>query len=151
MKSNYLFAVLLTVAFTSCDKKDKTDEETKTETLTSSSWKYDTAGADSDRNGTIDVSFDSSIDPCLKDNTITFSANGTGIVTEGTNVCPGAAASTAITWSFASNETMMNISGGGLFSGQFKLLNLSSTTLSLAKDTTVAPFGTLQLIVNFKH
>lgn len=154
MKYSFFVVALLSIAFVSCDKKDGDDDgggTTKTQLLTSAAWKYDNAGADNDRNGTIDLSFDSSIDPCLKDNQLTFSASGVGTVTEGANVCAGAAASTAITWSFASGETLLNLSGGGLFSGQFKLLALSNTALSLAKDTTVPFLGTVQLVLNLKH
>jgi hypothetical protein len=153
MKSNYLFGVLLSVLFVSCDKKDNDDAPTKTELMTSSSWKYENAGLDTDRNGTIEISADGNVPACLKDNLISFSANGTGTVAESTNVCPGAAASTAITWSFSNNEQNLTLGGGGIagISGTFKLLALNTTTLSLGRDTTVPLFGTVQLIINLKH
>lgn len=152
MKSNYLFVALLSLLFISCDKKGNDDNsgQTKTQLITASSWKYDKAGADNDRNGTIDLSFDSSIDPCLKDNSISFSANGTGTVSENAVVCSGAAANTAITWSFANNETVLNLSGGGLFSGQFKVLKLDASQLHIAKDTVYMGFST-SLLLQLKH
>lgn len=153
MKSTYLFAVLFSVAFVSCDKKDDDKETSKTELITSTSWKYENAGIDNDRNGTIELNVDSQIPTCLKDNVITFAVGGTGTVAESTNVCPGAAASTAITWSFSNNEQTLTLGGGGIagISGSFKLLALNTTTLSLGRDTTVPVFGNVQLIINLKH
>ena len=152
MKSNYLFAALLSIAFISCDKKDddKAEGETKTQLITSSAWKYDNAGADNDRNGTIDLSLNSSIDACLKDNMITFSANGTANINESTIVCTGASPNTTVNWSFANNETILNLSGGGLFSGQFKVLKLDGSQLHIAKDTVYMGFST-SLVMQLKH
>lgn len=142
-------------AATSCGKDSGSSTPTKTETISSASWKYDAAGIDGDRNGTIDIPPPTgTILPCMTDNTITFNANGTGTIDEGTTKCNTTdPQSTAINWSFTNSETALNLNGTSVLgvSGPFKILSLTSTQLSLAKDTTVAIIGAVSLVVNLKH
>jgi len=131
---------ILTASFLilSC-KKDSSSSTTKTEQITSADWKYDNGGI-GDANGNILVDFNTtgSIPACSLDNTIHFNSNGSGMVSENANVCSGAPATTAFTWSFSNNETVLNLSGGIVagIGGSFKIKTLSSTQLSLIKDTT---------------
>jgi hypothetical protein len=144
--------------FGSC-KKDKKQEPTKTDLITSSSWKYESGGIDQDRNGTVDFTFESTglLQPCILDNTGTFHADGTGVADEGATKCNASAPQTTpFTWSFASNETLINVNGQALFGlgGQFKVVELTSTRLELSKDTLVNFGGvplTVSLIANLKH
>jgi hypothetical protein len=155
----YLAIVLLFGSLLSCKKK-KDEPPTKTEMLTSSSWKYESGGIDQDRNGTVDFTFESTglLQPCILDNTGTFSSNGTGVADEGATKCNTTAAqTTAFTWNFQNNETELQVLGSGLFGlgGKFKIKELTSTRLALTKDTTVTLSGmpptTVGLIVNLKH
>jgi hypothetical protein len=153
---NTLILLACSIFLFSCEKDDDDTpaEPTKTELMTKASWKYDNAGVDADRNGTIDFPAGTMLQACLTDNILTLSANGTGNVDEGPTKCDAAQPQTsALTWNFTSNETMINLSGGGIvgISGQAKILALSSTALSLSKDTTIAPLGNVALIVNLKH
>ncbi len=142
-------------------KKDKTKDPTKTELITSSSWKYESGGIDQNRDGTVDLTFESTgyLQPCILDNFGTFNVNGTGVSDEGPTKCTTTAPqTTSFTWNFLSNETMININGSGLFGlgGQFKILELSSTKFRISKDTSfslipAAPPITVGLIVNLKH
>jgi len=139
------------IALLSCKKSS--DTPTKSQELTSSDWKYDSGGI-SDANGNIIVDFSTTgtIPSCSLDNTIHFDANGTGTVYENANICPGAQASTAFTWSFSSNETVLNLSVGAIagIGGNFGIKELSATKLSLLKDTTY--MGTqVKAVVNLKH
>lgn len=146
-------AFLLCLFFLSC-KKSGSNNPTKTELITSAAWKFESAGLDNDHNGTIDVPLTTSILPaCVLDNTATFLAGGTGNADEGPTKCtPSAAQTTPFTWSFANNETALNMNGAGLFGlgGQFKVAELSSTKLSLSRDTTIVLISTT-LIVNLQH
>ncbi len=139
---------------TGCKKSSSPSEETKTEVIAKSSWKYYNAGADLDKNGTIDSPLPSTILlPCIIDNLITFQANGTATIDEGATKCdPVAPQTTTATWSFSNNESILNISGNGLvgISGQFKILVLNTTQLHLAKDTTISGLQ-LALVVQLKH
>ncbi|HVG40475.1 MAG TPA: hypothetical protein VM888_02595 [Chitinophagaceae bacterium] len=155
MKHTILICLSFCLFVVSCKKNDTKSEPTKTEIITQASWKYDNAGIDADRNGSIDFPPPSGILlPCVIDNTLTLSSNGTGLVDEGSTKCATTdLQSVPITWSFADNETALKIGGGSLLgvSGQFKILELSTTKLSLSKDTTVPILGTVALIAILKH
>jgi hypothetical protein len=156
----YLAVLLLLIAFYAC-KKSKTENPapTKTALITTQSWQYESGGIDQDRNGSIDISLESTgqAQPCLLDNTGAFHTDGTGLADEGATKCsPTVPQTNPFTWSFANTETMLNITGSGLFgqSGTFKIQSLTTTRLGLAKDTTLniggVPF-TASLILNLKH
>ena len=139
------------IVLPSCKKN--ADSPIKTDQLTKSDWKYDSGGV-SDANGNIIVDFNTtgSIPACSLDNTIHFDANGNGTVYENANVCQGASASTPFTWSFSSNETVLNLSAGAIagIGGSFQVKEISDTKLSLLKDTTY--MGTqVKAVVNLKH
>jgi hypothetical protein len=145
--------LLAPVLFIACDKNDSSPAaDAKTTLITSSSWKYENAGVDGDRNGSIDLPLPAALPACLRDNTLTLSANGTGTVDEGPSKCdPAAPQSTPATWSFASNQTMLNLGGSGIgVSGQLKIVELSATNLTLSKDTSFAGFP-VAIIVQLKH
>ncbi len=155
MKYSFFLLFIVTINAVGC-KKDSSEssEETKTEIITKSSWKYDNAGGDLDKNGSIDVPPPGALlQPCIIDNFIIFQANGTAIIDEGATKCdPLLTQTTAATWSFSNNETTLNLSGSGLvgLSGQFKILLLTNTQLHLSKDTTVTGIP-LAFIVQLKH
>lgn len=159
MNKYFLLPVLALSLFTACDKNDSDEEENKpdpkTTLITSGAWKYEASGIDVDRNGTVDGPLPVTLPSCAIDNSFTLAANGTGTVDEGATKCdPALPQTSAATWSFADNQTTLNLNGTGLFGvgGKFKLLELSATRLSISKDTT--PPGlpvTVALIVQFKH
>jgi hypothetical protein len=150
----YLLTAILAITILSCDK-DKNDEPSKTDQISSAKWKYDDAGVDNNGDGTIDVSFSAGILPaCVTDNEVSFSANGTGIADEGATKCDVSDPQTTnFSWNFTNNENSINISDNGLFgiSGQFGLLDLDAAQFKLKKDTTIAPFGAVSLVVKLKH
>jgi hypothetical protein len=148
--TSFIFATCFLIL--SC-KKDSSSSTGKTEQITSADWKYDNGGI-GDANGNILIDFNTtgSIPSCSLDNTIHFNSNGSGTVSENANVCSGAPATTSFTWSFSNNETVLSVSGGAIagIGGGFKIKTLSSTQLSLLKDTTY--MGSLvTAIVNLKH
>jgi hypothetical protein len=148
-----LFILAASLLTLSC-KKDSDSSTSKTDQITSADWKYDNGGV-GDANGNILVSFSTlgTIPSCSLDNTIHFNSNGSGTVSENANVCSGAPATTPFTWSFGSNETVLNLSGNAIagIGGSFKIKSLSNTQLSLTKDTTIAGYGSVTAVVNLKH
>lgn len=148
-----IIASVICLGFLSCEKDDSNNTPTKTALITQSAWKYDDAGADLDKNGSIDFSFTSQIPPCVTDNTLTLRTDGTGTVDEGATKCDASdPQTTAVTWSFANNETTLNLGGGGLLgiSGQMKIVTLDQTNLTLSKDTTYQ--GTqVAFVLKLKH
>ena len=147
-------AICISLFLMSCKKDSSTtNNSTKTDLITKSSWKYQDAGADLDKNGTIDLSITSQLQACETDNTLTLRADGTGTLDEGATKCdPNDPPTSDVSWSFSNNETSLNFNGAGILgvSGQFKLLSLTDTQLSFSKDTTLN--GTaISLLIQLKH
>jgi hypothetical protein len=150
-KSFFLpFIIVITVlffSFASCKKDDAPAPKTKTELLTASTWRFSGATV-----GGADAS--AFIQPCQKDNTITFITAGmAGTLDEGALKCNMADPQTRpFTWSFNSGETQLNISTT-LFTGgssAFTLVSLSETQLVVSQNITIS--GTTQnAVVTFVH
>jgi hypothetical protein len=153
MKNKFLALAALSVMFFACDKEDEPDEPTRTQTITQASWKLDVAGIDQDKDGDIDVTITSQIPSCMADNTLTLASNGSGTVDEGTVKCNASDPQTSpVTWSFTNNETTLNMNSSFVgMGGQSKILALTTTSLSLSKDSTLPFFGNVAVIVNLKH
>lgn len=142
----------------SCQKDGSSSNtaKTKTELITSSSWKYNDAKIDTDNNGTGDVSLPAGfIEPCQTDNKITFTSNGAGTVDEGPTKCDAAdPQSIPFTWSFTNNETTINFSSA-LFAGiggDFKIISLTETDLIISQQVTIPPSPiAISIVATFKH
>jgi hypothetical protein len=150
----FILPVLFLAVSCDDDDDDMPSGSTKTQTLTQASWKFESAGIDADKNGTMDTDISSQINACVKDNTVKFEPNNTGTSDEGANKCPTSPSQTIpFTWAFASNETVITISGNAVagLGGQFKIITLNDTRLSLSKDTTVPILGNVALIANLTH
>lgn len=120
--------LLLAVVLTACKK---THVKTKTELLTQTTWKFNKATAMGS-----DVS--SQIPSCFKDNIITFVSNGTGTINESIDICVPPTTGN-FTWSFQTNETMINLSlpllPGG--SGSFTIVTLNATNLVISQQMSI--------------
>jgi hypothetical protein len=152
-----LLFVFIFFAFTSCKKKDVI---TKTDILGQTPWKYKAAGIDQDRNGSIDYPLPStSLQPCMLDNTYIFNKNGSGTIDEGPTKCnPSALQATPFSWTFADNETSINLQSTALFGlgGKFKVLSLTNTEFNLSKDTSITMPGIpipvpMAIVINLQH
>jgi hypothetical protein len=136
------FAILVTIG---CNNDTPDNPKTKTELLTTGTWKFSTAtSSGSDVSGFIQA--------CIKDNIYTFVAAGTGTMDEGATKCNGGDPQTSpYTWNFASNETVIHVSSV-LFPGgtnDFTLVTLTETQLVVSQ---VINFGTPQtVVVTFIH
>ncbi|MEO7394817.1 MAG: lipocalin family protein [Chitinophagaceae bacterium] len=152
MKKQFTYLVTLIVItlfiFSSCKKENNNTTQTKTKTqlLTQSTWKFSGATV----SGT-DVS--GFLQACQKDNILTFIAAGTGTIDEGASKCNSSdPQSTAFTWNFQSNETILFISAT-LFTGgssNFTIVTLTETQLIVSQIITVS--GSPQnAVVTFIH
>ena len=128
------------------DKKDP-DPKTKTELITTSTWKFSGATV-----GGSDAS--TFLQTCQKDNVMTFAAAGTGIVDEGATKCNGGdAQSNPFTWNFQSSETILFVSNP-LFTGgssTFTLVSLSETQLVLSQMISLGGGPQQNATVTFIH
>ena len=137
-----------------CCKKDAVTVSKK-DLITKAVWVYESGGMDTDKNGSIDLTFELLGTPpaCLLDNKGTFNTDGSGVNDEGVTKCLVAAPqTTTFNWALQTNETELSITGNGLggISGVFKIRELTETKLSLAKDSTVQGFAA-SIILNLKH
>ena len=156
MRNKFIFLSIATLAFFGCKKDDSDPAPTtsKTTLLAQQSWTFNNAGLDPNKDGTIDTDISSQISACLKDNILSFSANGNGSMDEGATKCNSTDAQIVpFTWNFASNETLININGNAIAGkgGQYKVVAITNTQMSLSKDTTLPLVGATTFLVNLKH
>ena len=148
-KQLFSFIVLAFIVFVTGCGKDNTPPvvKTKTQLLTQSTWKYKSATA----NGADASAF---IQACQKDNIYTFVSTGTGSADEGPTKCNAMdPQTTAFTWSFQSNETLLFISTP-LFTGgstTFNLVSISETELVVSQSININPAFTPLIVVTFMH
>lgn len=150
-KINYSFftvLIVLSIFFISCSNKEDTPAPapTKTENITRSPWKFQSASA----SGT-DISTNPLL-ACFIDNTITFSTALTFTNNEGTVVC--SASSPAGTWSFQSSETQLVLSAPLLpgSSSTFTIVSLNETNLVVSQNVVVAVGSpAIPVVFTFKH
>jgi hypothetical protein len=154
----FLFLLFATMVFTACKKKD--GPPTKTELLDEKPWVYNTAGVDQDNNNTIDQTLPSTyMQPCAIDNSYIFKSDGTGTIDEGATKCNTTTPQTSpFSWSFADNETSINLQSTALFGlgGKFKVLVLTDAAFEMRKDTTITIPGVpiplpVGIIIKLKH
>ena len=136
-----ILCLTLTLFCIRCQKKsDPTPTVTKSDHITASAWKLEDAGFDQDKNGSIELSAIASLPGCVVDNTISFKKDNTGITDEGATKCNTTdAQSTPFNWSFADAEENITVSNSVLaqINGKSKIVLLTATNMTLAKDTTV--------------
>jgi hypothetical protein len=129
------------------DKDNTPAQKTKTELISTGTWKFSSATV----GGTNVSAF---LQSCQKDNTMTFTATGTGTVDEGATKCNGGDPQTSpFTWNFASNETILHVSAvfftGG--SNDFNIVEISETKLVGSQNIEVGAGGSQTAVVTFVH
>jgi len=127
-KTISLFAAALILFFIPACKKDKA--QSKTELLTSGSWKITAAVSDDDGNGSYETDDFAFFPPCFKDNFLSFSINGQVVQDEGLTKCDVTDPQTETsTWSFSNNE--MNIT---IDADTYDLMELNNSTLKVKQN-----------------
>ncbi|MEP7257706.1 MAG: hypothetical protein ABI687_04950 [Flavitalea sp.] len=143
------------IVIASCKKDSVKTPVTNTTLISSSTWKYDTAAIDANNDGTMDTAIPSgTIADCEKDNTATFVSGGTGVADEGALKCDDSdPQTTAFTWVFSSDEKMLTFTGPvfSVIDGDVKVLELTSTVLTISKLIEVFPGYSANVIVRLKH
>lgn len=155
---NYVFALLsIGLIILSCNKDDdddNNDDNAQVQLISSATWKYDTAAIGDDSGNPVSPLPAGTIADCEKDDTITFMSDSTGTLNEGATKCDAAdPQSTSFKWWFKDNGAVLYspdpIFGG--FSGDAKVIELTSTKLRVAKEITYAPYGTFNIVLDLKH
>ncbi|MDI3322299.1 hypothetical protein [Pinibacter soli] len=130
--------VMLSVAaMTGCKKDDsKTSNKSKTELLTTGSWKqtsiYFSPAVDWDGDGHKENEVINLYSPCDRDDLMTFKTNGTVVNDEGASKCDPSDPQVIETthWKFADNETKIVIGDPGVEESA-QLLELTSSVLKV--------------------
>lgn len=154
-------SVFTALLLTACNKKSDPNPTgpTKMEQISASSWTYQDAGIDANRDGAIDaggsfsVLLPSLVPACRTDNTMTFNKDNSGLVNEGATKCNASdPAQTSFNWGFADNETAINVNNNSfaLLNGKSKIVTLNATTFALTRDTVIAGTTTTAVVI-LKH
>lgn len=148
---NYVLPLLLLAGLAACKKDEETSSATKAELLTATAWYYNNGGIGT-ANGDILFDFNGLLPACYFDNSVKFDANGTGIGSENSNVCPNASPTVGFNWALQNHDSVLNVTGNALvgLGGIFRVKEISGARLSLIKDTTVSGQPT-SLVFNLKH
>src|SRR5215469_9127702 len=118
----FLAAATLLVIVMGCSKNssygNNQGQDANMTNITKAAWIYDTAGVGADNSGAISFALPAGVlKPCQLDDTLYFKSDGTGTENSGPIACtPPSPKIVNFTWSFNSNETMIN-SSDSLFSG----------------------------------
>lgn len=153
-------AALIALYLISCSKgSDDNDNgnDPKMDLITSAAWKYDTAGIDLNNDANIDQPLPAGmVDDCERDNLITFKNDNTGTVDEGGSKCDiSDPQSTALTWQFKNNGTVLNIPDTlyGKFTGDADIKELTATKLKLRKAVQITDpiTTTVNVVIELKH
>jgi len=158
MKKYALTALAIGFIIYGCKKDDDDKDVTKerVQFITSSSWKYDTVGIDTNKDGKPDQPLSGfTVEQCDKDNTITFKSDSTGVLNEGATKCSSTdPQTTPFTWYFKEKGTILytpdQVFGAGI-SGDFKVGEITTSRLRVIKDVSFPVVGTYTLVLDLKH
>lgn len=105
--------LLLFIISPGCKKtvSEKITDVSNKQMLTGRPWKLVSYGQDGNNNNLIEPS-EEAIQNCEKDNIYSFGQDGSGVLTENTDICPGKPAISTFQWSFVNNETGLDFTAG---------------------------------------
>ena len=129
-KTIFLFTAAFFLFFTPACKKDKDKTQSKTELLTTGSWKVTASVTDNDGNGTYETNEFALFPACFVDNIFTFKTNGQLELDEGPTKCDVMDPQIeTVAWQFTNNE--MNIM---VDSDTYDITELNTTTFKIKEN-----------------
>lgn len=137
----FVLLILLAVSL-SCKKKDV--EKSTTQLLTQKTWTLVSYGYDHNANGIIDAA-EETIRDCDKDNSYTFSTDGTGVFDDNTLTCGNGISEMPFTWKLINNETTIDF-----LTGMVTILRLNDEQLIISHHVS-AGLESPRYIETFKH
>jgi hypothetical protein len=110
MKKILIFSIVL-MAMNAC-KKDDAKPQSKSDMLTSGTWKLTAAVTDQDGDGTFETNEYDGFDACFTDNVWSFNTNGSAVVDEGATKCdPSDPQVQTDSWQLTNSETNLSFAG----------------------------------------
>ena len=153
----FLAALFLLIIWTACHKSNSSSNtntntpSARTVLLTKAAWKFDTAGADLNKDGTIEQG-DNTLQPCFKDNTYLFNTDSTGIADNGALKCnPSDPQTFPFTWNFSNaGDSVIKSNADPILANGINIFSITDTKIVLYKDTSV--FGqNFWYVISLKH
>jgi hypothetical protein len=146
-----LMILALSIAWASCGKSNSNNNNSNVTLLTKSTWKFDTAGIDGNKDGKIDQE-DNSLESCFKDNTYVFNKDSTVVMDEGATKCNAADPQTSsYAWSITNtNPAVLKSDVDPILAEGLKILTLTDTKLTVYKDTAVYGIS-FWYVLSLKH
>lgn len=128
-KTIFLFATAFIFFCTSC-KKENVKTQSKTELLTTGSWKITAAVSDNDGNGSYETNDFASFPPCFVDNIFTFKTNGQLELDEGPTKCDVLDPQIeTVAWQLTNNEANIVVAND-----TYDLTELNTTTFKIKEN-----------------
>ncbi len=131
--ASLLLAITTASTFIACKKDNKDDNagKTKTELITTGSWKVTAytvnPALDVDGDGDVETNVFDYYEACEKDDFTTFKTDNTAEFNDGPSKCdPGDAQTYSRTWYFTANETKLVVDGQ-----EFTIIELSATSAKI--------------------
>lgn len=129
-KTIFVFAAAFFLFFIPACKKEKDKTQSKTELLTTGSWKITAAVSDNDGNGSYETNDFASFPTCFVDNIFTFKTNGQLELDEGPTKCDVMDPQIeTVTWQFTTNDTKIVVD-----SDTYDITELSTTTFKIKEN-----------------
>ncbi len=129
-KTIFVFAATFFLFFIPACKKEKEKTQSKTELLTTGSWKITAAVSDNDGNGSYETNDFASFPTCFVDNIFTFKTNGQLELDEGPTKCDILDPQVeTVTWQFANNEANIVVD-----SDTYDLTELNTSTFKIKEN-----------------
>ena len=129
-KTIFVFAATFSLFFIPACKKEKEKTQSKTELLTTGSWKITAAVSDNDGNGSYETNDFASFPTCFVDNIFTFKTNGQLELDEGLTKCDVMDPQIeTVSWQFTTNDTKIVVD-----SDTYDITELSTTTFKIKEN-----------------
>lgn len=136
-----VFVLMTVLVLSSCKKEEETPAPstptpTKMELLTAKPWKISGAEVSPPVQGISDF-YNNMFDECIKDNTMSLSADNKLAYNEGADKCNGSSQTESGSWTFDEEKKELSIYTPSLGKKDFELLELTGTTLKLRRFMNV--------------
>jgi hypothetical protein len=134
-----LFLLAICSLFLIACNKSPTAPATKTDLITNKNWVMTSATINPgvNINGVVITDMYAQLPPCIKDNIMRFSSNGTYVDDEGATVCSaGAPQTTPGTWAFSPNETVVTMSLSGNSPESYIIESLTANSFVISNTSS---------------
>jgi hypothetical protein len=148
--STVLVLATICLSFTNCSPEEKPTEPNNAYLLTKTPWKFENAGVDLNKDGTVDVG---DLEPCQTDDLVTFFKNNTATLDPKEQKCEPDEVIENVKWSWrdAEQKSIRISYTDGSADDIADVLEISETRLVLKVTEGGSPAGIPDFIIILKH